>query len=151
MDVVAFPKSSSGPVCAVPVRAARVNDKRTDPATGERKRFASAILPAWARKSPRIAEVFPRSHNFSDMFIATLDDRVRARADGSAAGDRPLFTAIAFLAAVLYRFNLFRMELANLAMLFLNLLWFAYSIGLFILGIVVRLGTRSQALAWGRS
>jgi mutator family transposase len=42
---------------AVAVRAPRVNDKRTDPATGERKRFASAILPAWARKSPRVAEV----------------------------------------------------------------------------------------------
>ena len=44
---------------AVGVRAPRVNDKRTDPATGERKRFASAILPAWARKSPRVAEVLP--------------------------------------------------------------------------------------------
>ena len=44
---------------AVPVRAPRVNDKRTDPVTGERKRFASAILPAWARKSPRVAEVLP--------------------------------------------------------------------------------------------
>jgi putative transposase len=42
-----------------PVRAPRVNDKRTDPASGERKRFASAILPAWARKSPRVAEVLP--------------------------------------------------------------------------------------------
>jgi putative transposase len=43
----------------VPVRAPRVNGKRTDPAAGERKRFASAILPAWARKSPRVAEVLP--------------------------------------------------------------------------------------------
>jgi hypothetical protein len=48
--------TAAGPV---PVRAPRVNDKRTDPATGERKRFASAILPAWARKSPRVAEVVP--------------------------------------------------------------------------------------------
>lgn len=44
---------------AVPVRAPRVNDQRTDEVTGERKRFASAILPAWARKSPRVAEVLP--------------------------------------------------------------------------------------------
>ncbi len=44
---------------AIPVRAPRVNDKRTDETTGERKRFASAILPAWARKSPRVAEVLP--------------------------------------------------------------------------------------------
>ena len=33
--------------------------RRVDVATGERKRFASAILPAWARKSPQVAEVLP--------------------------------------------------------------------------------------------
>ncbi len=31
----------------VAVRAPRVNDKRVDAKTGERKRFSSAILPAW--------------------------------------------------------------------------------------------------------
>jgi putative transposase len=44
---------------AVPVRQPRVNDKRIGPATGERQRFSSAILPALARKSPRVAEVLP--------------------------------------------------------------------------------------------
>jgi transposase-like protein len=44
---------------AVPVRAPRVNDKHVDEVTGERQRFASAILPAWARKSPKVAEVLP--------------------------------------------------------------------------------------------
>jgi transposase-like protein len=44
---------------AVPVTAPRVNDKRLDEATGERQRFTSAILPAWSRKSPRVAEVLP--------------------------------------------------------------------------------------------
>jgi putative transposase len=44
---------------AIPVRAPRVNDKRIDETTGERRRFASAILPAWARKSPKVAEVLP--------------------------------------------------------------------------------------------
>ena len=37
---------------AVEVTAPRVNDKRTDPATGERKRFSSAILPR-GRARPR--------------------------------------------------------------------------------------------------
>jgi transposase-like protein len=36
-----------------------VNDKRIDPDTGQRCKFSSAILPAWARKSPQIAEVLP--------------------------------------------------------------------------------------------
>jgi putative transposase len=44
---------------AVPVRAPRVNDKRIDEISGERMRFSSAILPAWARKSPQVAEVLP--------------------------------------------------------------------------------------------
>jgi transposase-like protein len=44
---------------AVPVRQPRVNDRRTDEATGERRRFSSAIFSAWARKSPRLAEVLP--------------------------------------------------------------------------------------------
>ena len=44
---------------AVQVKAPRVNDRRVDPDTGERKRFSSAILPAWARKSPQMSEVLP--------------------------------------------------------------------------------------------
>jgi hypothetical protein len=35
------------------------NDRRVDASTGERMRFSSAILPAWARKSPQVAEVLP--------------------------------------------------------------------------------------------
>src|SRR5271156_1186731 len=44
---------------AVTVAAPRVNDKRVDPDTGARRRFSSAILPAWARKSPQMTEVLP--------------------------------------------------------------------------------------------
>lgn len=44
---------------AVRVRAPRVNDRRTDDQTGQRKRFSSAILPAWARKSAQVSQVLP--------------------------------------------------------------------------------------------
>src|SRR3954467_13626015 len=44
---------------AVEVVAPRVNDRRTDPATGERRRFSSAILPPWCRRTPKITEVLP--------------------------------------------------------------------------------------------
>src|SRR5512135_1425489 len=44
---------------AVAVRAPRVNDRRVDPDTGDRLWFSSAILPAWARKSPQMTEVLP--------------------------------------------------------------------------------------------
>src|SRR4051794_22425549 len=43
----------------VPIRAPRVNDKRLDEETGERKRFSSEILPAYARRSPKVNDVLP--------------------------------------------------------------------------------------------
>jgi putative transposase len=44
---------------AVQVARPRVDDRRTDPASGARVRFASAILPRWVRRSPKVAEVLP--------------------------------------------------------------------------------------------
>jgi transposase-like protein len=44
---------------AVEVTVPRVNDRRIDPDTGQRRRFASAILPPWCRKTPKITEVLP--------------------------------------------------------------------------------------------
>jgi putative transposase len=43
----------------VPIRAPRVNDKRVDENSGERRRFSSRILPAYARRSPKVTEVLP--------------------------------------------------------------------------------------------
>ena len=43
----------------IPIRAPRVNDKRVDEETGERQKFSSRILPAYARRSPKVGEVIP--------------------------------------------------------------------------------------------
>lgn len=43
----------------IPVRAPRVNDKRGEEETGERQRFSSRILTAYARRSPKVGEVIP--------------------------------------------------------------------------------------------
>jgi transposase-like protein len=53
------PRSVLTSAGSVEVTAPRVNDRRVDPATGERQRFSSAILPAWCRKTPKITEVLP--------------------------------------------------------------------------------------------
>jgi putative transposase len=42
----------------VPIRAPRVNDKRVDEA-GQRRKFSSTILPAYARRSPKVTDVLP--------------------------------------------------------------------------------------------
>ncbi|MGV9885371.1 transposase, partial [Streptomyces sp. NPDC003379] len=71
----------------VEVRAPRVNDKRVDAGTGERKRFSSAILPPWCRKSPKISEVLPLLylHGLSSGdFVPALEQFL-----GSSAGLSP--------------------------------------------------------------
>src|SRR5260221_10418116 len=74
---------------AVEGTAPRVNDKRTDPATGERKRFSSAILPPWTRKTPKGAEVRPLRylHGLSSGdFVPALGQFLGSPACLSAAG-----------------------------------------------------------------
>ncbi|WP_130336546.1 IS256 family transposase [Micromonospora kangleipakensis] len=69
---------------AVEVTAPRVNDKRVDGETGQRKRFQSVILPPWCRKSPKVAEVLPLLylHGLSTGdFVPALESFL-----GSAAG-----------------------------------------------------------------
>src|ERR1017187_377481 len=43
----------------IALRAPRVNDKRIEENSGERQRFSSRILPAYARRSPKVGEVIP--------------------------------------------------------------------------------------------
>ncbi len=59
------------------------------------------------------------------------------------------FGKVSLIALLVFGFNLFAIGFITLALLFVNLLCFAYSIGLIILGIILRMGTRIQALAWG--
>jgi len=73
---------------AVPVRQPRVNDKRIDEESGQRKRFSSTILPAWARKSPQVAEVLPLLylHGLSSGdFVPALEQFLGSTAGLSAA------------------------------------------------------------------
>ncbi|MFD5475284.1 IS256 family transposase [Streptomyces sp. NPDC127105] len=72
----------------VEVKAPRVNDKRVDEAMGERKRFSSAILPPWCRKSPKISEVLPLLylHGLSSGdFVPALEQFLGSSAGLSAA------------------------------------------------------------------
>ncbi len=54
----AEPRTITTAAGRIEVEGPRVNDKRMDEA-GERHRFRSSILPPWARKSPKVAEVLP--------------------------------------------------------------------------------------------
>src|SRR5271166_1675117 len=80
---------------AVGVRAPRVNDKRIDAETGERRRFSSAILPAWARKSPRVAEVLPLLylHGLSSSDFGPALEQFLGSAAGLSAATTTRLTA----------------------------------------------------------
>src|SRR6266498_927418 len=68
----------------VEVRRPRVDDRRVDPATGQRRQFQSVILPRWVRRSPKVAEVLPLLylHGLSSSdFVPALEELL-----GSAAG-----------------------------------------------------------------
>jgi putative transposase len=72
---------------AVEIAQPRVNDRRVDEVTGERVRFRSSIIPPWARKSPKVAEVLPLMylHGMSSGdFAPALEEFF-----GSAAGLSP--------------------------------------------------------------
>ncbi|WP_406460239.1 IS256 family transposase [Streptomyces sp. NBC_00111] len=76
--------TAAGPV---EVAAPRVNGRRVDGATGERKRFSSKILAPWCRKSPKISEVLPLLylHGLSSGdFVPALEQFL-----GSSAGLSP--------------------------------------------------------------
>ena len=44
---------------AIEVRGPRINDRRVNETTGERRRFKSTILPPYMRRSPKVSEVLP--------------------------------------------------------------------------------------------
>jgi transposase-like protein len=80
----ARPRAVTTAAGVVEVAAPRVNDRRVDPASGERARFRSVILPPWCRKSPKVAEVLPLLylHGLSSGdFVPALEEFF-----GSAAG-----------------------------------------------------------------
>jgi hypothetical protein len=91
---------------AIEVKAPRINDKRVDPGTGERKRFSSAILPPWARKTPKVTEVLPLLylHGLSSGdFVPALGQFLGSSAGLSAPGHHPPHRAVEGRAADLRR------------------------------------------------
>ena len=90
----------------VAIRAPRVNDKGVDEQTGERQKFSSKILPAYARRSPKVNDVLPvlylRGLSTGDFRPASSSCSVRTpracrhrRSAGCARSGRPSTSASA--------------------------------------------------------
>lgn len=91
------------------------------------------------------------SRNLSNLFIAPLSmaEYLGTAMLSAAVKAIGVLVLVSWLSAAAYGFNLAMLGWANLVLFTVNLLLFAYSSGLVILGLIFLFGTRIQAFAWG--
>ncbi len=91
------------------------------------------------------------SKNLSNMFVAplTLKEYIFALMLSGLAKGILTLGIVVFISATIFKFNLLDVGLLNLTLFFINLTLFSYWTGLAIIALVLRYGTRIQALSWG--
>jgi ABC-2 type transport system permease protein len=91
------------------------------------------------------------SRNLSNMFIAPLklSEYIIAHTISGVAKSFIVLCMGATLSAYVFHFNLLDIGIVPLILVFFNFVVFAFSLGIVILGLLFRFGTRIQALAWG--
>ncbi|HEX7042238.1 MAG TPA: ABC transporter permease [Patescibacteria group bacterium] len=90
------------------------------------------------------------SRNLSNMFITPLTPKEYLVGFTLSGILKALivFVAAGIIARLLFGFNIFGLGIFNLLLDGLNLGFFAFSLGIIIMGLIFRYGTRIQAIAW---
>lgn len=91
------------------------------------------------------------SRNLSNMLITpiSLFEYICAYTFSGILKAIIMITSSAFLIKIVFHFNIFDLGIANLGLYTFNLILFAISFGMVMLGLIFRYGTRIQAFAWG--
>lgn len=91
------------------------------------------------------------SRNLSNMFVAplTMKEYMFAEIIAGAIKTIIVLIVISIIAFFVFNFNILNSGFVNLVLFFINLSMFSWSIGIVLLGLIFRFGTRIQALAWG--
>lgn len=91
------------------------------------------------------------SHTLTNIFIAPISVREYLTAHVAAAFARTLAVGslLALGTYILFDFNVLEVGVINLTLFVLNLSFFAWWLGIALLGLIFRYGTRIQAIAWG--
>ena len=91
------------------------------------------------------------SRNLTNLFVTPLrlQEYLLAAVISGAAKSLLILSVVSLIAFALFDFTITDVGIANLALAFVNLSMFSVAVGLMVLGIVFRYGTRIQALAWG--
>src|SRR5256885_10647299 len=90
------------------------------------------------------------SRNLTNMFIAPISvaEYMVAQMLSAAIKAFVVFLLISLVALFIFHFNIFSLGIINLIFFFINLNLFAWTVGIILLGIVFRYGTRIQAITW---
>lgn len=96
------------------------------------------LWDVWARN---LTNIFITPVSNSEYLIAyTISGAIKAVIVMILAG---------IVSILVFHFNILSLGIINLLLFFVNLSFFAFSFGIFILGLLFRFGTRIQAFAWG--
>lgn len=91
------------------------------------------------------------SRNLTNLYItplSTMEYIVAQLAPGSVKS-LLVFLELSTLAFIFFHFSILDLGLFNLILFFINLTVFGWSMGLIILGIIYKIGSRLQAISWG--
>lgn len=91
------------------------------------------------------------SRNLSNMFIAplSLTEYLVAQSFSGIVKALCIFIPASFASIAIFHINIYTLGIDNLLLFSCNLILFAISLGIIILGLIFRFGTRIQAFAWG--
>jgi len=90
------------------------------------------------------------SRNLSNMFISplSLTEYFIAQMLSGMLKAVIAFFIVSLLSLSLFNFNFFNLGFLNISLFVLNLVIFAWSLGLFLLGLIFRYGQKLQSFAW---
>lgn len=91
------------------------------------------------------------SRNLSNMFVSPLSamEYLLALMLSSILKVILVLFILGVILNVLFGFNILSLGISNLFLHFVNLMLFAWALGVFLTGIIFRYGTRIQAMSWG--
>ena len=91
------------------------------------------------------------SRNLSNLFIAPLmvQEYILAHTLSGTMKACIMFSISATLSFFIFHFNILIIDIIPLILVFINFTFFAFSVGIAMLGLIFRYGTRIQAVAWG--
>lgn len=91
------------------------------------------------------------SRNLSNLFVTPLTvlEYIVAQSFSGVVKMFLILFASSAMSFYFFNFNILDIGIVNLAIVILNLMFFGFTLGLVILGLIFRFGTRIQAIAWG--